>query len=42
VVDGADRLRAGQAVIATVAHPFAPPLPAPAIQTTPAPTRPQP
>ena len=35
VVDGADRLRAGQAVIATVAHPAA----APAIQTTPAPAR---
>jgi multidrug efflux system membrane fusion protein len=41
VVDGADRLRAGQAVIATVAHPSAAP-PAPAIQTTPASTRPQP
>jgi multidrug efflux system membrane fusion protein len=42
VVDGADRLRAGQAVIATVAHSSAAPLPAPTIQTTPSPTRPQP
>jgi multidrug efflux system membrane fusion protein len=42
VVDGADRLRVGQSVIATVAHSSAAPLPAPAIQPPPAPTRPQP
>ena len=40
VIDGADRLRAGQAVIATVAHPSAAPQPAPATQNPPAPTRP--
>jgi multidrug efflux system membrane fusion protein len=40
VVDGADRLRAGQTVIATVAHPSAAPQPAPANANTQAPTRP--
>jgi|HubBroStandDraft_1064217.scaffolds.fasta_scaffold16974_2 multidrug efflux system membrane fusion protein len=42
VVDGADRLRPGQAVIATVAHPTAAPLPTPAPQSTQTPSRPQP
>jgi multidrug efflux system membrane fusion protein len=40
VVDGADRLRAGQAVIATVAHPSAAPQPAPTSANPQAPTRP--
>jgi multidrug efflux system membrane fusion protein len=42
VVDGADRLRAGQAVIATVAHPSAAPPFAPATQNKQTPSRPQP
>jgi membrane fusion protein, multidrug efflux system len=42
VVDGADRLRAGQAVIATVAHPSAAPQLSPATQNTQTPSRPQP